>query len=473
MVSRTGQIYPELKPPPAAHFAPAPRPASPLSGAAFFFLLGFVFLATSRILDFTAPGLHLPLIFAVLALVLTAASEGLAGVLSTTVGKLMGLYAAWFLLCIPFSQWKGGSLNVLTDQFSRSLLVFAMVTASVNTAKRVQALMAVIGSGLAVSMVISLAQNARIDGRLTMTLGQYANPNDLAQAMLLGMCFLPMLGVWRNSRFLKIAAYLTAIPFLYATFLTGSRSGLLTLALMAVAAVLFVSPAKKILLIVALPMLGLGLLSVSESARVRIKTLLNDGEVKTYSEETAVASTEARLTTLKQSLQLTVENPLFGVGPGVFQAAAADLQKDEGRRAFWVETHNAYTQVSSETGIPGAIFFCGAVLLVLARSFRLWRSTAQREAYRGWNLTVGCFVTGFFTFAVTSLFSSVAYGALFWMLIALGATVVQVTERGLATGHAPPLRPASFPWAVPAPSQAIAGTRVTLSGRIKSVRPRK
>jgi putative inorganic carbon (hco3(-)) transporter len=66
-------------------------------------------------------------------------------------------------------------------------------------------------------------------------------------------------------------------------------------------------------------------------------------------------SAEARKELLIKSLAVTATHPLFGVGPGNFQSYTRS----------WLVTHNTYTQLSSECGIPALILF----LLLLRRAF--------------------------------------------------------------------------------------------------------
>ncbi len=389
---------------------------SSLSGLAYSSLLGFLFVATSRVLDFTLPSLHLPLILAVLSATLALISNGVLPAFSTKTGKMVGLFTLWFIMCVPFSQWKGGSFNVLSEDLSRSFLVFLMVATTVNTIRRVEGVIAVVGGGTIITMAIALAQNNRIDGRLTMTTGQYSNPNDLAQIMLLGMCFVPALGTWLRNQGLTWFGYAMMVPFLYTVAITGSRAALLTTGLLALVLLVFASPGKKLLLVIAMPLLGMALLAFSGTARLRLATLTSGDTVaraSTESEGMAIASTSGRLATLRDSLQLTLENPLFGVGPGVFQSAAASLQNAEGKRAMWLETHNAYTQVSSETGIPGALFFGGAVLTGIMGLLRLRQKTKLRREFEAMNRTVNSVLLGFLTFTITAIFSSVAYSFIF------------------------------------------------------------
>ncbi|MEO5924511.1 MAG: O-antigen ligase family protein [Bryobacteraceae bacterium] len=459
---------------------PAVASASQSSGAgsmAFFFLAAFLFMATSRILDFTLPSLHLPLILAAVAAGLSVAAYGIFSGFSTAPGKLIGLFTIWITICVPFSQWKGGSLGVLTDEISRSFLVFFMVASVVNTLQRVQTLIAVIGSGIVVAMIIALLQDIRIDGRLTMSTGQYANSNDLAQIMLVGIFFMPVLGTRLKSKFLKVLGYLMVGPFLYSVVTTGSRGALVTGVVLIAIVFLISSHSKRLLFIVSIPLLVGALLTVSQNLRTRLATFVLD-RASTASEEMAMASTQGRMTMLRHSLLLTAENPLFGVGPGVFQTASAELQHSDGQRAMWIETHNAYTQVSSETGVPGILFFGGAVLTSLVGLIRIRRRTSRDPALASLNATVTLLMLAFVSFAVTSMFSSVAYGFIFWLLIGLCAATIGVANRELAVAKVVvpvPFRPASTGSAsVPLPSTAPvrSATRVTLSGRIKPARHR-
>lgn len=447
---------------------------SSFSNLAYLFLLGFVFVASSRVLDFIAPpGLHLPLILALISAFLTFFSNGIFAAFATPTGKLMGLYTIWFVLCIPFSQWKGESFEILTTELSRSFLIFLTVASAVNTFQRVKGMIAVIGVSVIVTMIIALSANQRIEGRLTMSAGQYANPNDLAQIMLVGMCFLPMVGVWLKKRSFTWLSAMMMIPFLYTVLLTGSRSGLVAALALGVIVTMFASAGKRLLLLVLFPILTLAALSFSPNAQERFSTIFNKDAPTSRDQELAASSSTARWLALKQSFQLTLENPLFGVGPGVFQAATARMDKAVGQRALWVETHNSYTQVSSETGIPGALFFCGAIFVSLRDLLRIRKQTKNNPRRKQLHDTSFYLLLGFSAFAITSLFSSVAYGFIFWMLFGVCSAAISTLQRELAFASVPAVSSSyPLPPTIPVPPRApeSSPTRVTLSGRIKPVR---
>lgn len=100
---------PSLKPPaPAAAQPRVPwaEDANPLAKIGFGFLLLFIFLSTSRVLDYSLYYLRIPLITSILAGALIFASGGLRTAFETRIAKFMGLFAVWFVVCMPFSQWR-------------------------------------------------------------------------------------------------------------------------------------------------------------------------------------------------------------------------------------------------------------------------------------------------------------------------------------------------------------------------------
>ena len=61
----------------------------------------------------------------------------------------------------------------------------------------------------------------------------------------------------------------------------------------------------------------------------------------------AYGSAEQRQHLFWRSLEVTLEHPLFGVGPGNFPIISDS----------WLVTHNSYTQMSSEGGIPALVLY--------------------------------------------------------------------------------------------------------------------
>ena len=427
---------------PAKPVAPAPAPVSRVepnaeiangpSRIGFFFLVCFVFTSASRVFDLALDWLHLPLILSILAAVFTVVGGALGSSLQTRAAKLLSLFSVWIVVCVPFSVWKGASFALLKDEYFKSFLVFLMVAGSVTTFARIRTLMTAVACGTVLATIVALSFNARLEGRLVMKSGYLSNPNDFAQILLVGMCFLPVISASR-SRMATWFVWLSTPLLMIALYLTGSRAVLLTLLAVGVIVFFYASPGRKLVLLCAVVLCVAGFFSVASTSRNRLTALFTNAQPYEQDNE-ANASTQNRTRALKSSLILTIRNPIFGVGPGVFDTAAADLSHESGQRALWLQSHNSYTQVSSETGFPGILLFGGAVLASIVDLLRIRHSRKPHPS--SVSRVINCVLLGFVSFAVTCLFSSVAYQFYFCMMLGLCAATIVAAGRA-----AVPVRP--------------------------------
>jgi len=438
----------------------APESSDPVSRVGFLVLLVFVFSSTCRIFDFVLLGLHIPLVLSIVAAVFTLLGGGLRTALQTRTGKLMCLFTLWLIICVPFSSWKGGSFELLRDTWAKSLLVFLMVAGSAASVARVKWMITAIAVGTAAAGGLALELGYRPYGRLSLPSGYLSNANDFAQALLMGMCFLPVLLANSTNIFRRILVAAGVLFFLYVILSTGSRAALLTAILIGVLGTLDTSPMRRLALFGAFCTIGIAALLVApNAARSRLSTLVGGGEDAANSlDQIARASAEGRKNMLLDSIVLTFKHPLFGVGPGQFQTAEADYTHQQGKAAIWLETHNAYTQVSSETGIPGFLIFFGVFGTCLIGLARVRKATRNNPRLQSTYRVLNPLWLGFIAFAVTSFFSSVAYQLYLSLLLGLCAAAIAAAERELAAsarrspanpiavGGTPQssLRPASF-----------------------------
>jgi O-antigen ligase len=199
------------------------------------------------------------------------------------------------------------------------------------------------------------------------------------------------------------------------------------------------------------------------------------GEYLTASGElqaTALASKEQRLMLLEHSLLLTFTHPLFGVGPGQFQVASS--QEPEQQGIAWRETHNAFTQVSSETGLPGfllyvaALWYCFGITGALARASRA-------PGLEDLGAMAYCMRLSLVCFTVTSMFSSVAYAFYFPTLAGLTVALDAVGQREILARAAqasvpePPMAPP--PATTPAVVSPVRHPSPGLASKPKGLRP--
>jgi O-antigen ligase len=143
---------------------------------------------------------------------------------------------------------------------------------------------------------------------------------------------------------------------------------------------------------------------------------------------------------LKHSLIFTMQHPLFGVGPGNFVVADDSYSKTIGlRKGSWLGTHNSYTQVSSELGIPAFLFFVAAVAMALKGSYAVYQRTRGDPRLEDMgNVALGlhyCLVV----YAVTILFEHIAYTIMLPVFAGLAACLVRTAEVEIQRIQATPL----------------------------------
>jgi O-antigen ligase len=161
---------------------------------------------------------------------------------------------------------------------------------------------------------------------------------------------------------LLLAVLLTVV----ASLLTGSRGGLLSLAL-ALPVLLGIvlhkarlgwRPVALLVLVVAL--VGCGLLRLGGDLTLqRFEQSLDDADPERGS----------RVGVWLLSLELIAERPLLGHGHGSFESAFAQV-RDERFGVIWDQAHNTYLEHAVELGLPAAGALYGAILLLVGLCLR-------------------------------------------------------------------------------------------------------
>jgi O-antigen ligase len=342
--------------------------------------------------------------------------DALAG-FHTRIGRYWTAFLLWMLLAAPLSIWRSGSALLIANYVPRAYFCFFFTCSFATSLRRCRQLMCVqIAAGAALLLSCAVFGGPGDDPAETRFLIPhslfYANSNDLALSLLLAISsFLFLLAHPRIGRRLAGAAGVLLASF-YA-FRTGSRGSVIA-ALVMFGLTFWLSRGKW--KVAALGLAALGVLFASSiagapsSAFHRLSLLVND---PTSSETTAdlssVASQQQRQELLKISLRYTMLHPLFGVGPDQFPTAVDQDAARRGQLTPWLGTHNTYTQISSECGIPALIFYAAVIVLCLRSNFRLYLGTRDRPAQRELAALSRCLLAGTCVYAVSAFFFHMAY----------------------------------------------------------------
>jgi hypothetical protein len=421
---------------------------SPVETLGYGLLFLYLFLYVSRVIvEFLLSGARIPLILTVAFLLCAIIGGRLAQILQSRLGWLIGIFTAWVGVCVPFSVWKGGSTEVFLEAL-RSLLVLFSIVGLTSTTGRWLKLTGAIGFAIALAAVFSLFKgDFRVADRLALEGGMLGDPNFYCWYLIIG---LPILwGISRNAvtGIGKIGALLLTVPVWGAAVATGSRAGFFAAAAMMVVFFFRSSAGRKVWLAVATVLFVLVAYMVFSGYIIaRFTTLFGVSAPDTLNEDenvmlgSAVGSTQSRIYLFWRSIEFTVRNPLFGVGPGQFQVAEADDAKARGVRGIWHETHNTYTQISSETGIPGGVLFIAALVMAYRTLTRIRKTNfpATMEHAEKVRVMASYLQLSFIATLVGALFLSVGYGGLLYVYIGLAASLQAIVERELASATAAP-----------------------------------
>ncbi len=455
---------------PFPHVAP---PANPFQRIGFGILIVFLFVLISRVFDVVLTGLRVPLITSYLALAAAIFGGGIARVFNHRISYYLLAFTIWMGITVPFSFWRGGSIPVFRGWVA-ACFVYILVVSLVSSYQQCLRAMQMIALSVVTVALVALLTGDTTSGRL-FTEGKFSNPNDLAQMMLIGLPFVYLLVNASGQNLLfRLPPLLLVLLVFYVLLKTGSRGSLLGLLVMA-AYFFFNTTMKNRLVLVGVSAVVLltAALVLPPALRTRyLHIFASESEVQPTGEdeemlESADASAAARQEILQTSIAMTLRHPLFGVGPGMFSDVREEDAKRAGKRAIALVSHNAYTQVSSETGIPGFLFYTITLICCFRATGEVYKITKARRGPQ-WDAigkTALCARLSLVAFAATSFFASVAYQSLFPMLAGLCAilhvTVKQLAgseqlETGLA-GRIAPFSPAARPR-----SSAVASSKTAL-----------
>lgn len=358
------------------------EPAESLSQKTGFVLLSsFLLLLFGRICDFYLTGMHLPLIISILCLVFAFAGGKVLTLFGTRAGILLLAFSAWLCLAVPTSFWRGGSVELLKDQWLKSLATFLLAGTLIVSARQCAQILRVLASALLIAAILALAFGTSRDGRLALLQGFYGS-NELATGMVLGLvCWSFTIRNPAHSRLARILSLPCSALLLYVLVKTGSRAGLVALAI--VLPFMYQRSKKSRVLGAALALAVVvgGFAFLPRITMARFRATFSDEAAQQGLDEKeleirgmARGSAVSRWELLMTAIALTVENPVFGVGPGNFAGAenrrAVQLGKETGS---WQDTHNTYLEISSEAGIP-------ALLLFLCCMRNCWKELKAAEA---------------------------------------------------------------------------------------------
>ena len=371
-----------------------------LAGA-FFWLTAFYFVYCGRPADLV------PLVGIVPLAKITGAIATLTLLLSIgrTSRQLRDLpreaFYLLFLIILLFASallspvWKGGAFFITLD-FAKVLIVWVLTFLLVTSFRRLRRLIFLQSASVAVISFAAIAKGHSVPRLDSVIGGFYANPNDMAFAIVLSVPFcLAFLLTARNVA-RKFAWAMAIVVMLSALMLTASRAGFIDLVVVGVVLLWqFGVKGKRPYLIIGAGLLSAALLfSAGQRLGVRFHGIFESGN--TGEQDSAHESYEDRRELMVRAIAAITKYPVLGVGPGDFVVYSG----------MWRDVHVAYLQIAVDGGIPVLILY----LLFFARGFTNLRVLSRTKNLDDETvLFVGALKSSLVGFVVGACFAPEAY----------------------------------------------------------------
>ena len=395
----------------------------------------FTFLVLFTIADFARPEdifripFHFQLIFGV-----CAALAYIAALLARRVRLfwsreliLVVLLTIWFTLGVPFAYWRRESFEVLTQVWLKTLLSFFLLSQMLTSQDRIKKLLwAIILSELLVTS-LSIAMSGRADLRVGDRLSGISagllawNYFGIAVAQICP--YVGALYLFDRSKLKTGVLLVSLLAMMWMLVLTASRGGFLNVVFSIVLTwwlVLRGSARGRIACAVLVVCLLICVAGAPGVFFVRVQTIWK-GSNNTTNDVVSAAeeSTRGRQFLLDRAISYTLRYPIFGVGLGNF----ADINGTElARPDAWYSTHNTFTQISSEAGIPALILFLFLLAAVVSHMRQMSRAVGDDR--RSWELRL-------LARATLASTLSLAFG---WFFANLAYDRYSYYSAGIATG---------------------------------------
>jgi putative inorganic carbon (hco3(-)) transporter len=324
-------------------------------------------------------------------------TEGTLTAFPTEV-KCVLFMLGWAFLTIPIAKDPAQAWHTLNETFIKVVAIFIVMVNTLRTRMRLKGLMWLsIGVGVLLSFqAIDFYRRGefKFEGyRVGVDFGgMFGNPNDMAIHLVIFIPVAVALGIASKNAFSKIVYFTTAALMVAGTMVTQSRGAFLGLVVTAGFLIWKLAKKQRIQVFAVSAVVGIAaMLLAPGNYGMRILSIF-------YPELDQVGSADQRMELFKQSILVTLRNPL-GIGIGNFPVVGVHN----------LETHNAYTQVSSELGWLAFAVYVVLMISPIRKLAAIERQMFDREdASWMYFLSIGL-QASIIAYMVSSFFGAVAY----------------------------------------------------------------
>jgi len=386
---------------------------NPLRKLGLYFAIAFIFCRFSLFGEVVSNTFnfdpHVARILGIPTIILALTTGGLWRVLRSRLTLVWLGLVVWMMMSAPVSFWPGGSASLILNYVRGQLPMLLIAGGLILTWKECRLVLLAMAAASVVNVMSGklFAVNADSGTRLNLELGTIGNANDFTAHLFFVLPFVIFVMLISERGWIRRILCLGVLAYgLYFCATTGSRGGLVAFA--AVCAFILIRAPGRVrigALAAAVALFFLMVTVLPQSMLHRYATLFSDDS----NDQEAVQSTAARTSLLRYSIQFTLQHPFLGVGPGEFSDYQASVAKSAGKKGAWQVTHNAYTEVSSEIGIPGLLLYLAAIVMSFRAFGRAYRVARHHPQLRSMAMACFCCQMSIVGFCTATIFLSLAF----------------------------------------------------------------
>jgi O-antigen ligase len=322
------------------------------------------------------------------------------------------------LISIPLGISPGESFYTFIDGFAKVAIMFIVMVNVTRTRLRLSGMMFL---GLAVACMMSISHfedywtgNFSVEGYRVGKInhGMFTDPDDSALHLVTMIPLAIALLLGSRNIFKKILFGVCAVLMIGGMVFTFSRGGFL--GLIAVIAVLGWKFGRRNRLAVMVLLLVFAIAFTALAPGHYPTRILS---IFDHSLD-PVGSASARTALLLRSIYVMVTHPLLGVGLGNFPVVSIQSKV----------SHNAYTQIGAEVGIPALLVYLMMMIYAIRRLARIeHEAQGERRDVRFYSLAIGL-QASLVGYMVSSFFLSVAFGWYIYYLVGYAVCLRRLYE---------------------------------------------
>ena len=349
---------------------------------------------------------------------------------------LLALFG-WMVVSVPGALVAGHSFDYVVGEMSKTVLMAFIIAGAIRGPRDLERMVGAVFYAIAVYSVVVL-MNFELGEGNQWRLGRlyYYDANDFATVAVTVMPLGVLLAKSARSWTMRALPIVGLIVISSVFVRSGSRGGFLALI---ATSLFFILSFRAMSLGGRLATIGVVAAVVLVVASDRYWTQIGS----TFSETDYNQTNESgRVQVWERGLGYVLSNPVFGLGTDNFPSAEGMLSEMASRQQYgvgvkWNAPHNMFLQVTAENGIPALVFFVG----MLASTFRVFKPPPLQRRFRtrrspvspALKQALGASLVGFI---VGSIFLSLAYTQLLYVLVALAIGMYKIERRTLPTAAA-------------------------------------